>query len=276
MAKAPARRPARGAVPRRAPKPPRTLKLPKLSLAVWLQRLRRALPWLLMSAAVVAVMGLVIYLPRTLDFFPLQQVRVDGVQDERRLQEVRMAVTSEVSGDNFFSVSLSDLHDEIRALTWVSRVEVQRQWPGRIEIRVSERVPVAVWNDDQLVASNGEPFTGMDKYDVEPLPRLTGPHQRLTDVMEYYHSMSRILQDASLAVRSIRVDARLTARLELDNGVILVVDRDHYAQKLRRFVQLYQNVLEADSRTLAKVDLRYADGMAVTWAGNGPDRNKRV
>lgn len=72
MAKAPARRPARGAVPRRAPKPPRTLKLPKLSLAVWLQRLRRALPWLLMSAAVVAVMGLVIYLPRTLDFFPLQ------------------------------------------------------------------------------------------------------------------------------------------------------------------------------------------------------------
>ena len=91
--------------------------------------------------------------------------------------------------------------------------------------------------------------------------------------------MSRILQEIGLGIRNVSVNARLTAELTLDNGVVLVVDREQYAHKLRRFVQLYRTVLEADNRALAKVDLRYADGMAVTWGQDkAPDSKpeKRV
>ena len=77
--------------------------------------------------------------------------------------------------------------------------------------------------------------------------------------------MGKMLADVDLGIRSMDVNARLTARLTLDNDMQLVVDREQYTTKLRRFVRLYRGVLSTDSRRVARVDLRYADGMAVTW-----------
>ena len=58
---------------------------------------------------------------------------------------------------------------------------------------------------------------------------------------------------------------RLVADLTLDNQMQVVVDRENYVGKLRRFTRLYRGVLSSDSRGVARVDLRYADGIAVTW-----------
>jgi len=275
----PARKPARGAVRKPARKPPAARRLPTVSLTDIMARLSRALPWLLASLTLLIVMAGLIYLPRMLDSYPLQAVTVEGVKDARRQQQVQLTLSTLVSGENFFSVSLDALHQEVSALSWVAETEVRRRWPGQLVLKVEERVPVAVWNDELLVASSGEPFRGLDKYSVDALPRLSGPALRLTEVMGYYHSMSRILQEIGLGIRNVSVNARLTAELTLDNGVVLVVDREQYAHKLRRFVQLYRTVLEADNRALARVDLRYADGMAVTWGQDkAPDSKpeKRV
>lgn len=277
MARAP-RQPARGAVRKPAPKARRVRKAPAVPLAV---RVTRALPWLLASVALLGVMAGLIYLPRMLDQYPLAQVRVEGVQDERRQQEVQLALAALVRDENFFSVPLQTLHQEVSALAWVDEAEVRRQWPDQLVLKVTERVPVAIWNDEVLVASSGETFHALAKYNIEALPRLNGPAARLEDVMSYYHSMSRILAQVDMNIRHMRVDARLGAEVELDDGMLLLVDREQYATKLRRFVQLYERVLSDEERRLARVDLRYANGMAVTWAdearnGNNLRSDKRV
>lgn len=242
------------------------------------QRLSQATPWLLMAAVVTGVLASVIWLPQMLDSYPVRQVGVEGVTDQRRQQEVQLTLSEIVSGENFFSVPLGRVHDQVREIAWVAGVSVRRRWPDSLVLRIEERVPVAVWNERLLVSSAGEPFTGLDKYSVDRLPRLSGPEQRLDEVMSYYHSMSKLLQQVELGIHSMKVDARLTAWLELDNGIRLVVDRDEFAAKLRRFVRLYQGALGVDSRGLARVDLRYADGMAVEWRdGNAsPEEEERV
>ncbi len=53
--------------------------------------------------------------------------------------------------------------------------------------------------------------------------------------MGFYHSMGKTLADVDLTIRSMDVNARLTARLTLNNDMELVVDREHYTTKLRRF-----------------------------------------
>ncbi len=273
MASRPLRKPARGAVRKPARKPARA-RLPKVPLRAVAARLGQALPWLLASVALgmVAVAGM--HLPRVLDGYPVQAVKVEGVKDARRQQEVQLALSALVRGENFFSVSLARLHQEVSDLSWVAETEVRRRWPGELILKVQEREPVAIWNDTTLVARDGEPFQALDKYNTDNLPRLSGPALRLAEVMSYYHSMSRILQDVGLGIRAVSVNARLTAELTLDNEIVLVVDRDQYAHKLRRFVQLYRTSLEADQRALVRVDLRYADGMAVTWGDVVAPQNK--
>ncbi len=240
-------------------------------------RLNRALPWALAGLALMTVITGVIWLPRAMDAYPLEQVRVEGVDDERRQQQIMAVVSSLVREENFFSVPLPRLHDEVTALSWVSEARLRRSWPDRLVLQVSERVPVAVWNDESLVSGNGKLFSALDKFSTEELPHLSGPAERLEAVMDYYHSMSRILRGSGLAIRSLAVDARLTARVELEQGPLLVVDRQGYAGKLRRFVLLHGSVLEQESRRPVRVDLRHADGMAVTWEKPGePDNDERV
>lgn len=266
MASRPRRKPARGAVRKSAHKPAGR-RLPTVPLRAMAARLGQALPWLLASVALGMVAIALMQLPRVLDGYPLQAVKVEGVKDARRQQEVQQVLSALVRGENFFSVSLEQLHEEVSALSWIAETEVRRRWPGELILKVQEREPVAIWNDATLVARDGEPFQALDKYHTDNLPRLSGPALRLAEVMSYYHSMSLILQEVGLGIRAVSVNARLTAELTLDNEVVLVVDRDHYAHKLRRFVQLYRTSLEADQRALVRVDLRYADGMAVTWGG---------
>ena len=240
------------------------------------ERISAAMPMLLGGFALLAVIGTVIYLPSTLDSYPIRSVGVDGVKDERRQAEVRMALSGLVAEENFFTVPLAEVFRTARSLEWVEDVQVRRSWPDRLVLLIEERVPVAVWNGDLLVSTAGEPFRALKQYSVDGLPRLYGPTERLAAVMDYYHSMSKVLAPVSLQIRRLDVDARLTARLELDNGVALVVDRHQYARKLRRFVRMYEGVLSADSRGLARVDLRYADGMAVQWRLTSPSTDKRV
>ena len=133
------------------------------------------------------------------------------------------------------------------------------------DVTVCERRPVAVWNETVLISDGGEPFKALKQYDLTGLPHLNGPQQRLEEVMGFYHSMGKMLSRVDLSIRRMDVNARLTARLTLDNDMQLVVDREHYTTKLRRFVRLYRGVLSTDSRQVTRVDLRYADGMAVTW-----------
>jgi len=232
------------------------------------QRVARALPWLLATLLLGVVMTAVIYLPRALDGYPIRAVEVEGVKDARRQQEVQVTLSESVSDENFFSVSLGDIYRQARALEWVADVEVRRQWPDRLIIRIQERVPVAVWNDDLLVSNAGQTFRALNKYSVDALPKLFGPKDRLMTVLDYYHSMSKVLTPAGRKIARIDVDARLTARLTLDDGIAVTVDREGYARKLRRFVNLYNSVLASDSRGLARVDLRYSDGMAVQWQNN--------
>ena len=229
------------------------------------RRLASALPWVLASLLLCLVLTGVIYLPRAMDAYPIQSVKVEGVKDVRRQQEVQAALSDVVSDENFFSVSLADVYRQARALEWVADVQVRRQWPGQLVIRIDERVPVAVWNKDTLISNAGEPFKALSKYNLAGLPALHGPADRLPTVLDYYHSMSKVLTPVGRKIQRLDVDARLTARLQLDDGVKLVVDREDYARKLRRFVQLFDAVLASDSRGLARVDLRYPDGIAVQW-----------
>lgn len=240
------------------------------------ERLSAAMPVLLSGVVLLALIGGVIWLPGKLDEYPIRSVGVEGVKDERRQAEVRMVLSGLVADENFFSVPLAEVFRAARSLEWVADVQVRRAWPDRLVLTIEERVPVAVWNDDMLVSTAGEPFRALKQYSVEGLPRLHGPAEQLAAVMDYYHSMSKVLAPAGLQIRRLDVDARLTARLELSNNLLVVVDRNQYARKLRRFVRMYDGVLAADERGAARVDLRYADGMAVQWRETSPSTEKRV
>lgn len=228
-------------------------------------RVAAAGPWAALIVVLSLVVGLVIYTPRLLDHWPIERVQVKGVTTAERQQQVSASLAGLVAGKNFFTVSLGDLRDRAERLDWVAKAEVTRQWPDSIKLQVTERVPVAVWNGKQLVSNKGVVFAAVDDYDTRDLPKLYGHLRDVSQVMSYYHSISQALAGLDLGIKSLRVDARLTARIVLSNNMLVVVDRHDFAFKLRRFVRLYRKVLNRDGHSVARADLRYANGVAVKY-----------
>lgn len=231
------------------------------------QRLALSLPWALLSGLLLLCVSGLIYLPGWLASWPIEEVKVKGVTNQLRQQQLSASLGQVLAGENFFSVSLSGLRQRAESLDWVAAVSVSRQWPDTLVLNISERVPLAVWNDSRLVSNQGVVFAAADKYNTSGLPHLFGSLKNVERVMNYYRSISQALGGLGLKVKTLKVDARLTAHLTLANGLLLVVDRDNFAFKLQRFAKLYRRVLEPKGRELERVDLRYANGVAVRYAG---------
>jgi cell division protein FtsQ len=67
--------------------------------------------------------------------------------------------------------------DRIERLPWVERASVERVLPDRLEVRVSERSPSAVWrlgNRNFLIDKSGRILTGVPKDAMPSLPRVAG------------------------------------------------------------------------------------------------------
>ena len=77
---------------------------------------------------------------------------------------------------------------------WVSTVTVQKEWPDTVTVTVDEFEPVAHWNSGQLVADNGAAFEVPEADQIQGLPWLQGPDERLDDVLETWVSFNEQLQ----------------------------------------------------------------------------------
>lgn len=102
---------------------------------------RRRLRRLLIMVAVAATLG-VLYLVTRSPLLDVDHVRVHGAHNTG-VDAVLAASGIEV-GDPMTDVSLDRAHDAILRLPWVESVRVERDWPGTVEIHVTERVAAAV------------------------------------------------------------------------------------------------------------------------------------
>lgn len=261
------KQPPRGAVPRKvkAPKVPLRQRLKGLPWRQWWLAVLQVRTHLLALAALAVAIWIVASVPQWLNRFPLETVGVDGVKDQRRQMQVQESISDLVRGKNYFNMPLGDMHERLAEIGWVETVEVRRKWPNTVKITIAEREPVAVWNDAQLLGEGGVPFEGVDKYELDTLPHFYGPDGRLEEVFAYYEAMKAELATANLAIEKMEMDARLTARLTLNDGMQLVVDRHQFEHKLARFVALYTRELSKEPHAIQSADLRYADGMAIQW-----------
>ena len=71
---------------------------------------------------------------------------------------------------------------------------------------------------------------------------------------------------ASSPTLSAHLMPRCIARCrEQAPGIELLLGRDHLVEKMRRFIAIYDKTLKDQITTIARIDLRYSNGLAVGW-----------
>ena len=215
----------------------------------------------LATLAVIAWVSMGIF---TSERWPIRWLEINGTFQRVSAEQLRANLSSEV-GSSFFTVDLQDLHAAAARISWVSAVQVQKQWPDTIRVTVQEYTPVAHWNRGQLVAANGELFAVPEADEIQGMPWLEGPETRLEEVLQTWVGLDELLMPLGLEITQISLDGRGAWSLRLDNGTHVQLGRDSTVERLQRLLASWERLMQEREAPPADVDLRYINGFAVAW-----------
>lgn len=132
-------------------------------------------------------------------------------------------------------------------------------------IRLEEQLPVARWGDEALLNNAGHAFAPRESANYQHLPRLAGPQRAQRQVMQQYQVLSQMLRPLGFSIIALEMRERGSWYLRTAQGIDLLLGRDHIVDKMRRFAAIYEKALKAQQPNIARIDLRYPNGLAVAW-----------
>ncbi len=200
---------------------------------------------------------------------PISQVSVQGDLSYISQQAVQQRIAPYLTA-SFFTVDLAAMRSELEQMPWIARAEVRRIWPNQLSIQLEEQLPIARWGNEALLNNQGQAFTPRELANYQDLPQLFGPQRAQQKVMQQYQLFSQMLRPLGFSVAQLELRERgswfLTTGVNSNGQSIeLLLGRDHLLEKMRRFVAVYEKTLKPEIANIARIDLRYANGLAVGW-----------
>lgn len=210
---------------------------------------------------------------------PLSKLVVTGERHYTRNDDIRQSILSLGPPGTFMTQDVNIIHQQIERLPWIKQASVRKQWPDKLKIHLVEFVPIARWNDQNMVDSQGNVFSVpvARSHEKQDLPALSGPEGSQNEVLQGYREMGSFLAKDNFTLKAVAMTARRSWQLTLNNGIQLNLGRGETMKRLARFVELYpllEQQAQTDNKRIKYVDLRYDSGAAVGWdALPTPDPN---
>ena len=231
--------------------------------------LLRLLAWTLALALVVLPVVAVVNGWVGAERWPLRTLRVQG--DLHRVDTARLRATVlPYARAGFFAVRLGDAQEAVARLPWIEHAEVRKRWPDVLEVSVIEHQPFARWGSDRVLSRRGQLFPLRGAAVPAGLPLLDGPDTRVPDVVALYNEASALFAPGGLSVRQLALDRRGSWSLTLSNETQVVVGSQEPQARLTRFARLLPQLLSQKQQPLARADLRYTNGFALSWSSAAP------
>lgn len=169
--------------------------------------------------------------------------------------------------NGFLTVELREIKEKMEDLPWVFSVRLRRAWPDKIIVNVQEQKPVAVWTDKGLINEKGELFLPKDLKEIDTgfLPTIVGPQERMEQTWERFLILRETFDDYELGIRRMVLDEKGGQKIVLKNGIHVVLGSQDLEKRLTRFFGVYEKHLESQKRQIETIDLRYTNGVAVSW-----------
>lgn len=203
--------------------------------------------------------------------WPVTRLTVQGEFKHVTMDELRGAVLPRL-GKGFFALDLDSVQQAVAALPWVESVEARKRWPDTLQLRVAERQPFARWNGKHLISRQGKVFDApIDAAAAAALPSLQGPDDRLAEVVSFYADVGKAFAGTRLSINGVALTARGSWSVTTTSGARIVIgDRDLAGARLRRFLDVYPQMMAGHDQGFVYADLRYTNGFAVRWPDPAP------
>jgi cell division protein FtsQ len=203
------------------------------------------------------------------DRWPVRKLEMQAEFANVSAEQIRAAAAPAIDV-GFFAVDLGEVQSAISRLPWVEKVEARKLWPDTIVLRVFEQRPFAHWGADRLIGHDGRIFTVPGVELIQGLPQLSGPDERMADVVNFHADAGKLMVGSGLVITGVDLSARGSWTVTLDSGARVVLGTEQPAERLKRFVEVYPRVAAGHAGAFEYADLRYSNGFAMKWPSATP------
>lgn len=229
-------------------------------MSIWYRMLSVILPLSILTGGAI----LLVTLSKDPARFPLHAIEIRG--DVKHLNTTELQrVVSEHMKQGFFWLNVNAVQKSIAALPWVAFAEVQRVWPDRIRVSVTEQVPQGIWNEVGILSTEGTIFYPELSSLPATLPHFNGPEARGSEMLQQYFAFLEMLSPLGLSVSELNISPDGTWKISLDNGIAIILGKAALNERLGRFVLVYPSSLMGQKSQITYLDLRYTNGFAIGW-----------
>ncbi len=200
-------------------------------------------------------------------------LRIDEVLIEGRKRTEGAEILERLGlarGVAILSVDPQEAKQSLEALPWVRRAAVERQLPDTIYIRLQEREPMALWQEQgtiRVIDQLGEIIPGIEPRRYAHLPMVVGPDAaaHAANLIDVVNSEPDLRERVTSAVRvagrrwNIQIEGRIDVRLPEDDAGAA------WSQLAK--IERQQGLL---SRDVVVIDLRLPDRLVVRTNPESP------
>ena len=198
---------------------------------------------------------------------PIEKIVIKGdlTLHERNLLQEKFGRDFEASIMDF------ELFDKINTIrkqfNWVYSIEVARDWPSSLVLRVKKILPVAKWNDGQYLSSQAQVIDS--ELDYDELPVFKVANSSPIKSMRVYRDLAGKLQNTDWNIVEITENTHDEWSVIMSNGLLVRLGRDDLNRSLRRSIMAYVALSPEYGSNIEYIDARHAGGVAVkTFSGS--------
>ncbi len=223
---------------------------------------QKLLPLLMIMILVVTIYG-ADFLYKQIDT-PLTRVTVGGEFNHLKEPELATLVRAHIDG-GFLSMNLIHLQNELQSHPWIHQVSVRREWPSTLKVEVIEEVPIARWGQKGFLNRLGDQLAIKENSHLRSLPVLQTEFGKSQDMIEQYQLISELLIPIDLRLTELQRNAIGAWQVDTSDDIRLVLGRGQIVEKMQRLAIVWQSGLAVQKSNIASIDLRYPNGLAVSW-----------
>jgi cell division protein FtsQ len=197
--------------------------------------------------------------------FPLRFIEI---QNELKWMppEAISQVVSPYLQQGFFGIDVEAIQKQVNDLPWVSKSHVQRVWPDRISIALTEQNPLARFGETGVLSTEGKIFYPEILSVLPPgCPWFKGPEKAAMEMLKQYLDFLEMLSPLGLSISELSLSNEGAYRIMLDNGIAIILGKAALNERMGRFILMYPSQLKKETQRIAYLDLRYTNGMAIGW-----------
>ena len=180
-------------------------------------------------------------------YFQLEEVVIEGCG--RVTEKEIMALSGVKHFQNILAINLRETARRISANPWVGDVELERELPDKLVIKLSEKRPIALIKKDgdiYFMDSDGVIFEKLGKRENADIPILTG-FDKNADLLKKSTELIACLSSRSMFpkisdVSEIRGDDIFGFSLVTNGGFCIELGFENYREKLERLKPVMANL----------------------------------